>query len=181
MKTNCELFVFGLKLNVNIYNHKGALNTMFSEELIIEFPVEKANTINLSECWSKPGVWIAYGKTDNDTEYTCLEIGETINIKKELDSDFKSITKGICEDGNKAKCFRLWSKTFIKKKNETRHPAKWRDIANSYNYICIKYVSNSETWDRQTRLAEEINIAIDLQALYFYPNNWLKQCKYIRQ
>lgn len=154
---------------------------MNSEEMIVSSSIENASDISLSEDWNKPGIWIVYGKTGEHVDYTCLEVGQTNNIKKELESDFKLIIPDCCEDGIKVRCFREWSKPFLKRKGETRYRAKWRDIANSFNHICIKYVSGSEEWNLQRRIEEEINIAINLHAKYFYPDNTKKQCSFIRQ
>ena len=150
-------------------------------EMIVEFHIENASNICLSEEWNKPGVWIAYGKSEEDVDYICLEVGQTSNIKNELENDFKLLIKDGCKDGVKVRCFRKWSKPFLKKDGETRYIAKWRDIANLYQSICVKYVSGSEAWELQKRIEEEINIAICLQALYFYPDNTKKQCNFIRQ
>ncbi len=149
--------------------------------MIAEFSIKIAETIILSEDWSKAGIWIAYGKTEGREDYTCLEVGQSSDIKTELEKDFKLIIKGCFLNGVKVRRFRKWSKLFLKKKDEIRRVAKWRDIANSYETICVKYVSGSETWDLQKRIEEEINIAINLEAIYFYPDNTKKQCSYIRQ
>lgn len=154
---------------------------MISEEMIVAFSTENASDISLSEDWNKPGIWIVYGKTEENVDYTCLEVGQTNNIKNELEKDFKLIIKGYCKDGVKVRRFREWSKSFLKRKGENRYPAKWRDIANSYKNICVKYVSGSEAWELQRRIEEEINIAINLHAIYFYLDNTKNQCKYIRQ
>ena len=55
-----------------------------------------------------------------------------------------------------------------------RRSAKWRDAANSYHDIRITYVDGSEQWNAHKQLEEEINIAIELQAIYFYPNKLQK-------
>ena len=149
--------------------------------MIVAFSTENANEINLLEDWNKSGICIVYGKAEECVEYTCLEVGQTSNIKIELEKDFKLMIKGCCLDGVKVRRFRKWSKLFFKKEGEIRHTAKWRDIANSYPNICVKYVSGSEEWDLQKRIEEEINIAIKLRAIYFYPDNTKKQCRYIRQ
>lgn len=155
---------------------------VYNEETIVSFSTENASNINLSEIWNKSGIWITYGKTEENADYTCLEVGQTTNIKNELESDFKLIISDCCENGIKVRCFRReWSKPFLKRKGETRQSAKWRDIANSYNHICIKYVRNSEEWNLQKRIEEEINIAINLHAIYFYPDNTKRQCSFIRQ
>lgn len=154
---------------------------MSTEEMVAEFSTEKASEIILPDDWSKSGIWIVYGKTEKSVDYTCLEVGQTSDMKTELEGDFKLITKEFFLNGVKVRRFREWSKLFFKKKDEIRHIAKWRDIANSYETICVKYVSGSETWDLQKRIEEEINIAINLRAIYFYPDNTKKQCKYIRQ
>lgn len=156
-------------------------NIVNSEKIIVEFSTEKEIDICLSEDWNKPGIWIAYGKTEENVDYICLEVGQASNIKNELENDFKLMIKGCHKDEVRVRRFRVWSKSFLKRKGEKRYLAKWRDIANSYKNICIKYVSGSEEWELQRRIEEEINIAIKLQAIYFYPDNTKKQCNYIRQ
>lgn len=154
---------------------------MNSEEMIVEFSVENSKVISLAENWNKPGIWIVYGKTEENVGYICLEVGQTGNIKDELERDFKLITKGCCKEGVKVRRFREWSKSFFKRKGEKRYPAKWRDVANSYKILCVKYVSGSDEWGLQRRIEEEINVAIYLHAIYFYPDNTKRQCSYIRQ
>ena len=39
---------------------------MYSEMLIKSFSAKNAHNISLSDSWAKPGVWIAYGKKNNE-------------------------------------------------------------------------------------------------------------------
>lgn len=86
---------------------------MNGEEMIVEFSVENSKVISLAENWNKPGIWIVYGKTEENVAYTCLEVGQTGNIKDELERDFKLITKGCCKERVKVRRFREWSKSFF--------------------------------------------------------------------
>lgn len=102
-------------INSNVMS-KGE-DSVYNEETIVSFSTENASNINLSEIWNKSGIWITYGKTEENADYTCLEVGQTTDIKNELESDFKLIIPNCCENGIKVRCFSArMEQTFFKKK-----------------------------------------------------------------
>lgn len=119
------------------------------------------------------GVWAMYGRLNENDEWSCLEVGETSNIKKEIGDSINIIVdpdnKVDSSDCKTKRCFKRfnkkWSKDFSG--SRTRYIEKYRDISFEYNEIKVVLTFKNDSISE--RLKEEARIAINETARYWYP------------
>lgn len=136
---------------------------------------------NLEQYKNKSGVWAMWGK-DTSNAYVCLEVGQTMDISKELNYDLSYLIKDYRKESKikeySARILLEFNKKFdVCKCDSNRTCAKYRDIASSYFDVCVYLICNSnETKEERENI--ELKYAIDNKALYW--NAWGKQRKYAR-
>ena len=138
--------------------------------------VEAKNELKRFE---QAGVWVMTGVDSENHETLCLEVGETCNIKKEVNRDYEAIVKSLHEENSKKKKFRKtfsWSETICGNIKESRFKAKYRQISQSCEEITVLVVLCDE--NIENRYNKEIQQAWDNKAIYWYPAPTnLKRCK----
>lgn len=116
------------------------------------------------------GVWVMY---DNNGQL--LEVGQTLDIFKELDDDLSWLMKDYSNESNMKKSYtarRLFdfNKKFnILSNDRSRTTAKYRDIAENSEKILVYLVDEEQAISKDKAIREEIEleIAIDNKALYW--------------
>lgn len=65
------------------------------EEIVKEIGFDMIYEKNLNKYNGKPGVWIMFGKQKNSDKYICLNVGKTVDVGKELKTDYDRIKKFV--------------------------------------------------------------------------------------
>ena len=130
------------------------------------------NKRKLPQYKKEAGIWVLYGRRVNDGPIDCLEVAETMDIAKEIETDISLITKSGYDYDKKPKgrlrerFNKEWSEKFPIVE-DSRIEDKYKLIARDYKYIYFDIEMLEEKED--TRKACEAVIAISKKAKYWAP------------
>lgn len=123
-----------------------------------------------SKSYECAGVWALKGKISSTSDYVYLEVAETKNISKEINTDINLIVEptNLGESNDKPFYkFRSWSAEFVGRGKLKRTEAKYSHISNTYTELQVVLLAKEP--DIENRYKFEVETAMKEHAKYWYP------------
>lgn len=124
------------------------------EEIVKEIGFDMIYEKNLNKYNGKPGVWIMFGKQKNSDKYICLNVGKTVDVGKELKTDYDRIKKFV-EYKEKIYKNQFNEELFRYKEYASHLDFLYKNIEENYEDIkcvCI-YDTNDKNIEKYTALS----------------------------
>ncbi|MDD6770885.1 hypothetical protein [Inconstantimicrobium porci] len=116
------------------------------EEMFTDFEIIEQDKVKE---YKYPGVWAMFGiKKDNNSKkkYTCLNVGKSADIGKELEIDFERMKHFKECKGDKDYINQFNEKVFTYKEYATRQEYEYKDISDKYKSIITILVAKENNY-----------------------------------